>query len=314
MTMQRGAAWNAIAGLVLALGPLGCAVEGAEDEAGLEEVEFDPPTDFPGDPVIFVHGCTPPGFTDEESAHDFDDMVAYFAAQGYPENHLVLFENQEEICTSMARYAYQLNFLINFTINTTHKSKVDLVTHSMGAPSARYYLKQYGTSKVRDFVSLGGVNHGTTGGELFADAVYWQDFFGGYPVYEGVHELYPPYACQGQAWGASGGVGSPTLDIQAAINGCLTPNGRTVTVDETLGSVRFVAVRNTMDEIVLPIQSACLNMNRQNDCSNMVNKSVSVPAGVHPGPCEAGCPAHLMMLFDANVIARTFNFVSGGSW
>ena len=300
-------------GLGLVLGSVGCAVEGSEEEAELDQIEA-PPGGFSGDPVIFVHGCTPPGYTEEESAHDFDDMAAYFLSHGYPANHVVLFENHEETCTSIARFAWQLNLLVNVTLNSTQKSKVDLVGHSMGGIAVRYYFNQYGTGKVRDYVSLAGVQHGTTGGELFADAVYWQDFFGGYPVYEGVHELYPPYACQGESWGASGGVGSPTLDIQAAINGCLTPTGRTVTVDETPGNVRVVAVRNVMDEIVLPVSSACLNMDRQGDCSSMVNKVVSVPAGVHPGPCETGCPAHLMVLFDANVIARTFNFVGGGSW
>ena len=311
MTMKLAAKFGAIVGLALALGSLGCAVEGADEEPTLEEAEG---YWFSGDPVIFVHGCTPPGFTDEESAHDFDDMVAYFSSRGYPSNHLVLFQNEEAQCTSIARYSDQLDDLIDDTLAATGKSKVDLVGHSMGGIAVRYYFWEEGTSKVRDFASLGAVQHGTTGGELFADAVYWQDFFGGYPVFEGVHELYPPYACKGEAWGAAGGEGSPTLDIQYRVNGCLTPTGRTVYKDETPGSVRYVAVRNTLDDIVLPVESACLDMKKENDCSSPINKTVTVPAGVHPGPCEAGCPAHLMMLFDPNLIARTHNFVRGGSW
>ena len=310
MTMKRAAKWGAVVGLVMALGPLGCAVEGAEDEAGLDELE----AGFSGDPVIFVHGCTPPGFTDEESAHDFDDMVAYFAAHGYPADHLVLFQNMEEQCTSIKRYAWQLEQLIDDTLEATGKSKVDLVGHSLGAISSRYYLHEEGSGSVRDVVSLAGVHHGTTGGELFAQGIFFQDFFGGYPWFEGVHEVYPPYACDGEAYGHSGGHGFPTAEIQLEINGCLTPTGRTVNEDETPGNARYVAVRNTLDDIVLPVESACLNMSRQNDCSSSVNKAVTVEAGVHPGPCEFGCPAHLMVLFDANVIARTFNFVRGGSW
>jgi triacylglycerol esterase/lipase EstA (alpha/beta hydrolase family) len=45
----------------------------------------------------------------------------------------------------------------------TGASKVDIVAHSMGPLSARYYLKNLGgTSYVDDFVSVAGVNHGTT--------------------------------------------------------------------------------------------------------------------------------------------------------
>jgi pimeloyl-ACP methyl ester carboxylesterase len=316
MTMKLLATWGGIVGIGLAIGPLGCAMEMTEeDEVDIESEQLESGGGFSGDPVIFVHGCTPPGFTDEESAHDFDDMVAYFAARGYPADHLVLFQNMEEQCTSIVRYAAQLHQLINDTLAATGKNKVDLVGHSMGAVAVRAYFEKKGTSKVRDFVSLGGVQHGTEGG-LFVelDALHWQNAFGGYPWFEGIHELFPPYACAGESWGASGGDGFPTLDVQVKLNGCLTPTGRTIFQDETPGNVRYVSVRNTLDEIVVPVEVACLNMQHQNDCSSPINKVVTVPAGTHPGPCEAGCPAHLMMLFDPFVISRTHRFVSNNNW
>jgi pimeloyl-ACP methyl ester carboxylesterase len=311
MMTKQAAIGVAIASLGLAFGPLGCAIE-VGDEAELEELES---SGFEGDPVIFMHGCTPPIlFTDEQSAHDFDDMVAYFAARGYPADHLVLFQNQGAQCQSIASFSAQLDALIDETLEATQKSQVDIVAHSMGGIAVRYYFHQHGTAKVRDFVSLGGVQHGTLGGIFAPHALAWQDVFGGYPAYEGIHELFPPYACQGQSYGAGGGLGAPTIDVQFAVNGCLTLLGRTVFRDETPGAVRYVSVRNTLDEIVVPASVACLDMARQGDCSSPVNKAVTVLAGVHPGPCATGCPAHLMMLFDANVIARSYNFVRGLAW
>jgi hypothetical protein len=177
----------------------------------------------------------------------------------------------------------------------------------------RYYFFKEGTGDVRDFVSVGGVHHGTEGG-LFAElgANFWQEQFGGPPWFEGIHELNPSYACAGQSYGAAGGHGFPTLDIQLTVNGCLTPTGRTTFKDETPGSVRYVSVWNTIDDIIIPQQSACLDMKKQNDCSSPINKSVTVPAA----ECFPGfvCPAHLMMLYDPDVIRRGFNFVGGRPW
>jgi pimeloyl-ACP methyl ester carboxylesterase len=312
MMTTRAPNWIATAGLLLTLGLPGCAVEGAEDEPTLEDSESHW---FSGDPVIFIHGCTPPGFTDADSVHDYDDWVAYFRARGYPDSHLVVFQNMEEQCTSITRYAEQIDDLIDATRAATGKWQVDIVAQSMGAIAVRYYFQTNGTSKVRDFVSVGGVHHGTEGG-LFADldALHWQDAFGGYPWFEGIHELFPSYACWGESWGSSGGEGSPTQNIQPRVNGCLTPTGRTIWKDETPGWVRYAAVWNTLDDIIIPQQSACLNMSRENDCSSSVNHAVTVPAGTHPGGCEAGCPAHLMMLFDPDVIRRGYNFVRGYNW
>jgi triacylglycerol lipase len=58
--------------------------------------------------------------------------------------------------------AQEVSAQVNSLLSFTHASKVDIVTHSMGALSSRYYLKNLGgTAKVEDWVSLGGPNHGT---------------------------------------------------------------------------------------------------------------------------------------------------------
>jgi len=296
--------------LALAVGPLaGCvAMDGEDidvDDTALDVTvssSFNPRT---GLPVIFVHGCTTPDATDAQAVTLWDNMKSSFATRGYPSNYLVTFLNQEEQCTSNARMAAQLSTLIDQTLAATGKKQVNIVAHSMGGLFTRYYFATQGTSKVAALVTLGGAHHGTA--PLAIDpleAMQWQDAFGGYPWFEGVQEMYPPYACAGQTWQGS-------QDVQFAVNGCLTPTGRKVKRDETPGSVRYLSIRNTMDEIVDPVPASCLNQNRQNDCSDStVNDVVTVPPGPGPSICAMGCPAHLTMLFNDGVIQKTYAFLN----
>ncbi|BAC74800.1 lipase [Streptomyces avermitilis] len=106
------------------------------------------------DPVIFVHGIS-------SSASSWDDWIADFEADGYTASELDAWSydwSQSNVTT-----AQQLATEVRSVLARTGASKVDLVVHSMGALSARYYLKNLGgTSYVDDFVSTAGVNHGTT--------------------------------------------------------------------------------------------------------------------------------------------------------
>jgi len=279
-----------------------CAMEiTGEDEPGLDDIE----SNSHRRPVIFVHGCQTPDASDADAAAYFDPMKAYFAQRGYPSNRLVSFLNGEEQCTSNARFAAQLARLVDDVRRTTGADKVDIVAFSMGALAGRLYLLLGGHTRVGSFVSIAGANHGSSSG-LMNVAVNFQGLFGGYPWFEGIQEMTPAYACQGQTYGGS-------ADIQAAVNGCLTPTGRTIARDETPGTVRYLSIRNSLDEIVTPVAAACLNQTKQNDCSDTaVNKIVSVPPGIGPRDCATGCPAHVSVLFNAAVIAQTFNFIASG--
>ena len=51
---------------------------------------------------------------------------------------------------------------VNSILAATGAAKVDIISHSMGGLSSRYYTKNLGgDQKVDDWVSLGGPNHGT---------------------------------------------------------------------------------------------------------------------------------------------------------
>lgn len=105
-------------------------------------------------PIVFVHGIS-------SDASSWDDWIADFKADGYSASQLDAWTyswSQSNVTT-----AQQLATEIQRVLKATGASKVDLVTHSMGALSARYYLKNLGgTAYVDDFVSAAGVNHGTT--------------------------------------------------------------------------------------------------------------------------------------------------------
>ncbi|MEU3450815.1 triacylglycerol lipase [Streptomyces thermolilacinus] len=105
------------------------------------------------DPIVFVHGWNSDGSA-------WQTMANRFKADGWPVGHLDAWTYNTT--QSNATTAAQLADEIKRVLATTGATKVDVVTHSMGALSSRYYLKNLGgASKVDAWVSLGGPNHGT---------------------------------------------------------------------------------------------------------------------------------------------------------
>ena len=104
-------------------------------------------------PVLFVHGWNSSGAT-------WVTMIDRFKTDGYTD--LELFNWSYNTAQSNAVTAQQLSAKVDSILSVTGASKVDIVTHSMGALSTRYYIKNLtGGNKVDDFVSLAGPNHGT---------------------------------------------------------------------------------------------------------------------------------------------------------
>ena len=281
-------------GLAMAAGPMsGCVVGSEEEEPTLEELEHKSGPE----PVIWVHGCPPPFANNEMVSHFTDPQRAFFAQQGYDPSDLHRFVFQGAQCGSNIDMAIALAEYVHQVRANSGWRKVDLVTHSMGAVTARLYMKYGGHWVVDDFVSIAGTNHGA---EVGVNGIPLQNMFGA-PAYEGMKEMYPPYACKGEA---SGGA----ADVQWAVNGCLTPTGRSEWRDETPGNVDYLSIRNTLDGEVAPNESSCLDQKFQNDCSSDVNVAVAVGPG--PGPCgPAGCPPHVTVLFDPAVMQMVYDHV-----
>lgn len=105
------------------------------------------------DPVLFVHGIF-------GGIGTFETMYNRFIADGWPKSRLHNWKyrwwwSNKTIASSVEAQVAQLK-------KASKANEVDVVTHSMGALSSRWYLKNLGgTVEVEDWISLGGPNHGT---------------------------------------------------------------------------------------------------------------------------------------------------------
>ncbi len=112
------------------------------------------------DPIIFVHGWNSSGST-------WNTFIARFRADGYTAAELNNWSYNTR--QSNATTARELQTRVDAVRRATGAAKVDLISHSMGGLSTRYYTKNLGgAANVDDFVSLGGPNHGTDTATLCA--------------------------------------------------------------------------------------------------------------------------------------------------
>ncbi len=105
-------------------------------------------------PVLFVHGWSSNGAT-------WNEMLASFRAVGYADNEL--FAISYNTSQSNVTTAQQLKTKVDEIRAQTGWATIDIISHSMGSMSSRYYLKNLGgQTQVDAWVSLAGANHGTT--------------------------------------------------------------------------------------------------------------------------------------------------------
>ena len=107
----------------------------------------------PRNPIVFVHGWMSTSAT-------FNTMVSRFKADGWTDAEILAFTYNSS--QSNAVTAQLIKTKVDSILALTGAAKVDIITHSMGALSARYYVKYLGgDGKVDALVTLGGTNHGT---------------------------------------------------------------------------------------------------------------------------------------------------------
>ena len=105
------------------------------------------------DPILFVHGWNSSGTV-------WNTMIGRFQQAGWPSSAL----NNWSYNTAQSNVttAGQVRDKVNAILANTGASKVDIITHSMGGLSSRYFVKNLGGDlKVDEWVSLGRPNHGT---------------------------------------------------------------------------------------------------------------------------------------------------------
>jgi triacylglycerol lipase len=104
-------------------------------------------------PIVFVHGWNSNGST-------WNTMVSDFKKDGWPSSYLDQWSYDYR--QSNATTAQQISQEVDRVLAATGASKVDIVSHSMGGLSSRYYTKNLGgAAKVDAWIYLGGPNHGT---------------------------------------------------------------------------------------------------------------------------------------------------------
>lgn len=116
------------------------------------------------DPILFIHGWL-------KTSQDWTYFKEWFQADGWPESILYVVDfytnpqttNHSSECSVHQNIlnARDIKFAVNNILWETGAEKVDLVGHSMGGISSRYYIKFLdGIDKVDDYVSLGCDHHG----------------------------------------------------------------------------------------------------------------------------------------------------------
>lgn len=107
----------------------------------------------PRDPVLLVHGWG------MNSPTTWTAMKAHLEADGY---RVYMIDFTSNIASNVTE-AQELRAKVDSILARTGASKLDIVTHSMGGLSTRYYIKYLGGSaKVRDVIEIGTPNHGTS--------------------------------------------------------------------------------------------------------------------------------------------------------
>jgi triacylglycerol lipase len=105
------------------------------------------------DPILFVHGYI-------ESASLWNTMIGRFEKDGYAKSSLSAYTYNTSQSNKVD--AAEVKSKVESLLKTTGATKVDIIAHSMGSLNSRWYIKFLGgESKVDDWVSLGGPNHGT---------------------------------------------------------------------------------------------------------------------------------------------------------
>ncbi|HVM40180.1 MAG TPA: alpha/beta fold hydrolase [Acidimicrobiia bacterium] len=113
------------------------------------------------DPILFVHGWNSSGSV-------WDTMISRFQADGWTTSELHNWsyntsQSNEITAEEIAAKVAQIR-------QDTGAAKVDIITHSMGGLSSRWYVKfDGGEQYVDEWVSLGGPNHGTDTAYLCPD-------------------------------------------------------------------------------------------------------------------------------------------------
>ncbi len=113
-----------------------------------------PRTCSPLRPVLFVHGVN-------GSSADFEALAARLVADGWPMEFLFFFDAEDPSWGCNMDNAAVIDLLADQVMDQTCEPRIDLVAHSMGTLSSRWFVKNLGgTELVNVYATIGGMHHG----------------------------------------------------------------------------------------------------------------------------------------------------------
>ena len=122
--------------------------------------------DYAKTPIFFVHGYG-------MNATCWKPIISFLMKAGYPKKYLRAIQlrpnnssnivaSEKQIAPEIEDFLKSINeFVQKKRLNVSSKTKVDLISHSMGALSARWFAAKVRPDRVRLWISLGGASHGS---------------------------------------------------------------------------------------------------------------------------------------------------------
>lgn len=192
-------------------------------------------------PILFVHGHG-------GSSAQFADMIDHFERRGFPADHLMAVDLMPNDGANVPAAEQTLATAVEELVARTGggpAGRVDVVAHSMGAVSSRWYATRVRPERVRSLITVGGANHGT-------------DVLCGYQD-SGGREMCPAFATAGNAVQV-GLNGTPMARADESPYGVAgdDPAVRSVPADGRR-TIRYVAVLIPGDEWISPLASSELD-------------------------------------------------------
>lgn len=197
----------------------------------------------PGPPIVFVHGSG-------MSTASWRFMIPAMQVAGYPGNYLRAVALRPNDGDNVRAAEGEIAKVVRKTLadaatyanacNIPAPDKVDIVAHSMGAFSSRWYTRFVGPENIRTVVSIAGANHGT-------------DDLCGLPG-KGNRQLCPANAGDGIQAMLNGTLAAP-LDESPYGLGDDSPGRPVIAPDETR-EIAYFAIYIDPDEWITPAASA----------------------------------------------------------
>ncbi len=173
-------AWDAEEGCLYSLAADGSACEGESADPCVEAFtcrggsceDVAPACSDTHRPVVLVHGIN-------GSSADFDVLVERLVGAGWEAGHIYRFDAADPAWGCNVDNAAAIADLVARARAETCAPRVDLVAHSMGTISTRYFIKNLGGAEVvNTYLTLGGMHHGLSSPCLAPDFLgicVWQE-------------------------------------------------------------------------------------------------------------------------------------------